>query len=74
MSRVPFEIKPLYTVPEIAAWLRWSKQRVRRLLATNAVPLVHSGRHVYVPKTVLERKLPDLWESLVDLAVVGDAF
>jgi hypothetical protein len=65
------EIKTLYSVPELARAVGWSIPRTRRLLKNNRVTFVESGRALYVPRTVLEKVLPDLWESLVDPVGTG---
>jgi hypothetical protein len=70
----PFEIKPAYSIPELACALRWSVQRVRRLLASHGVPLVQSGRRVYVARTVFEKSFPDLWESMVEPVSFGGSW
>jgi hypothetical protein len=41
-----------------------SIDRLRRLLRSNGVELLRSGRALFVPLTEVQRKIPPLWESL----------
>ena len=58
--------RPLYRVEELAEMAGMTRWQVRRLLARNDVPLVRSGRRVFVPLAALRAALPWVWDSLVE--------
>ena len=69
----PLPIKAMYTVGEIAAAAGLTWQSTERLLLTNGVQFDRSGRAPYVPLAEIEKKMPQLWESLKSAAVLRRA-
>ncbi len=58
------EVRPLYSIAALARVAKLTRDRLRRLLRTNGVRLVHSGRALFVPLSEIEKKIPPLWASL----------
>jgi hypothetical protein len=70
MSRsTAFQVKPLYSVRELAEALGWPAHRVRRLLVRCEVKVPPAGRSLVIPRPELE-KVGWLWEALVS----GESF
>jgi len=53
-----------YAVAELARVGNVPVYRLVRLLRSNGVTLLHSGRALYVPLDEIQRKIPPLWKSI----------
>jgi excisionase family DNA binding protein len=58
-------LRAVYTVPELAKYAGVSRFFLLRLLRSNDVPFVRSGRMVLVPLCDIELRMPRLWRSIV---------
>lgn len=64
---MPFEIKAVYSVAELARAARIDARRMRALLLKQRVPLHQIGpRCAAVLLTDIKGRFPILWESLLD--------
>ena len=63
-----FELKALYTVPELAAALGMRHRTFRRWLVVKGVPLLRVGGAVAVPLVAFREAFPDVWASLTALS------
>jgi len=59
-----FELKALYSVPELAEMAEVSRDRMIRILRSHDVKLKLSGRRFMVPLSELEEKLSWLRDSM----------
>ena len=62
-----FEMKALYTVPELAEAIEMHHRTFRRWLERTEVPLLKVGGAVAVPLVSFREALPDVWASLTAL-------
>jgi len=58
-----FEVKALYTVPELAAMIRMHQRTLRRWLVRRDVALLRVGASVGVTLVAFREAFPDLWTS-----------
>lgn len=61
-------LKPAYTVTELAELLQMDYFRAYRLIQSSRMRLVRSGDRILVPLSSFKRCFPDLWESLIIIA------
>ena len=59
------QLKAVYTIPELAQALGFSRYSMRRLLNSSGVQLTWSGRAIYVLLASLQKAMPQLVETLV---------
>ena len=59
-----FQVKALYTVPELATLIGMHHRTLRRWLAKKPVPLLHVGGSVAVPLIAFREAFPEVWASL----------
>jgi hypothetical protein len=57
-------VQALYTIPALARVANVTRYLLRRLLLASGVPLLRSGRVLYVPLSEIEKRIPPLWESI----------
>jgi hypothetical protein len=62
--RVGLDVRPFYTVTELARAGKVSRFLMRRLLRSNGITFLRAGRSQYVMLTEIREKIPSLWESL----------
>jgi len=60
-------VKPIYTVPELARMMGISRQRAARLLARAKVP-IHVGMPGIVYLSDIKACAPEIWTSLEEAA------
>jgi hypothetical protein len=58
------ELRAVYTVPTLARVAGVTHNRLRRLLRSEGVKFLRSGRVLLVPLSEIETKMPPLWRSL----------
>jgi hypothetical protein len=67
-SRLPaLGLRPMYAVPELARVVGISSDSMLRALRKNGVEFVHSGRSLWVPLGEIRRKIPFLWEGMIEV-------
>jgi excisionase family DNA binding protein len=59
-----FELKALYTVPELAAMIGMHPRTLRRWLERKEVPLLRVGESISVPLVAFREAFPEVWASL----------
>ena len=72
MSR-GFEVKALYTVPELATMIGMQQRTLRRWLSRKHVPLLRVGASVGVTLVAFREAFPDLWASIQAVGGVRQA-
>jgi len=65
-KREPATLKALYGVPELARITGIGQDTMRRLLRKRGIELVRVGRTIYVPLSELGKRVPQMWQSIMD--------
>jgi len=64
MTVKEFELAVVFSMGELATLCGVPRKRLRRLLETNGVKLLRSGRTYIVSRIALAETLPDIYEGL----------
>jgi len=67
-SRLPaLGLRPMYAVPDLARVVGISSDSMLRALRKNGVEFIHSGRSLWISLGEIRRRIPFLWEGLIEL-------
>lgn len=66
-------IQAFYTLPELAEGSGISRFKLRRMLESKGITFERSGRSLLIGLSELERKYPELWESIKNAAFLRRA-
>lgn len=58
------EVKPLYSIAELADLFQIHRNSIVRLLESEGIEFVWVGRKRYVPLASIRDRLPQVWESV----------